>query len=219
MTLLAQNNNIALRGGLISVADTATSTKAVSTTHEITITTPKVGDVIAAWIAVAAQGALAEPSVPAGFTEINAVNNAGSGGLWLKCFAKVSDGTETSPIVSSTGFVSANSAHAHLLIRDGGSFSPKGNFEDDVTTPDPLNHDLGGSVIALWLTSMAARREVGAPTISVWPNNYLYRLESVQSNIRLGLAWRGPLQAQSEDPSPFTISAESDVCTQTIAVL
>jgi hypothetical protein len=142
-----------------------------------------------------------------------------------QCFYRICDGSETSPWVlnldaSETGTVS------FILIPAAtwhGTTVPEGVawVNVDTTNPDPpsLNPAGWGTEDTLWIAVVAY--DLGTVTVSAYPANYTDDQTNIRGNNASGtghgVATRS-LNAASDDPGTFTLSATEDTLSTLIAV-
>lgn len=160
-------------------------------------------------------------TVPAGWTELYDFNAGTAGQL---CAWREADGTEGASITVTSSASRRNSWQVWRFSR--------GNFIAGVTpevgtpasgtssTPDsPSLTPSWGAQNTFWIAAVTAKAEVPATTVSSWPSNYNDNQTTIaQDNVECISAASRTLNASSEDPGSFTMSASKSWVANIIAL-
>lgn len=132
----------------------------------------------------------------------------------LAVFYKIADGSEGSTVTITTG-VNRKSAHISFSISgyDGNPFISSGATGTNTSpNPDSLTPGLGARDY-LWIALTGWQQDLGGVNLSAYPSNYSDNQLNILSggsgdHPGVGVATRD-LNASSEDPGNFTLSAGS----------
>lgn len=193
----------------------ATTQNALTATRNITLPTGIVaGELVVIPITVGGTSITFTP--PTGFTEVAGALSSGT--INGTAFYKFCDGSESGTITCTTSATVLLSAATAMRISgaDSGTAPTATATTGTSTTPDPPNHTPAwGSAKNLWI---AAFGKNASASFTSYPTNYsLAKVGGAVSNIRTNSAAR-QLEASSEDPGNFTISASIEWHAMTIAV-
>lgn len=202
-----------------SIAGTATTTTAASTTHVLNLPTSIAsGNLLLMFVYQNGSDAGFQFTWPAGWTEL-----VDDGGLPKFGIAyRIADGGEGSTI--SLTSVGSNEASSVCLRITGwhGTTPPEVSTinSETTTTPNPnsLTPSGWGAEDTLWLAALSADFDSGSDAINAFPASYTEAASSVAASIGvISVAYR-EVNATSEDPGTFTLAVSQQAKTATLAV-
>jgi len=164
------------------------------------------------------RGGGATVTFPNGWNKLFETSNGTS--ITYGAWYKVAAGTEGATITVTTN-ASVRSAHTSYRITDYDGVPEVGaSATGSSTNPDPPNlSPTWGAKDTLWFTS-CAYRDNGSTTIFAYSANYTNgRLDSLPGSLVCGIGTaRRELNADSENPSTFTLSASQAWVANTVAI-